>query len=78
MGCFHLCCTRQEARSTPIEEDIQSGTKKEKKEKQKLYIWGKRLHCWRNVGIWTLELNKTDLSLKKHLIEFFPYKRTLR
>ena len=79
MGCFHHYCPCQEARPALTEEDIQRGTKKrEPDEMRKQYIDEKGYTV---VEMWECDwwkLYKTDVSVKEHLRESFPYKRPLR
>ena len=78
MGCFYHFCPCQELRPSLIEEDIQLGSKKRKfdalrrhyiQEKGFKVIGMRECEWWR--------LYKTTNTVKQHIREYFPYRRSL-
>ena len=78
MGCFYHFCPCQELRPPLIEEDIQRGSKKRE-------LDALRRHCIQEKGfkvieMWECEwlrLYKATNSVKQHIREHFPYRRSL-
>ena len=78
MGCFYHFCPRRELRSPLTEEDIQRGSKKKELDALKR-------HCIQEKGFKVIEiwecrwwrLYKTTNTVKQHIREHFPYKRSL-
>ena len=79
MGCFYHSCRCQDTRYALAEEDIQPGTKKrEVEEMWRRYIEEKGFNAVETCECQKWKLYKSDLSLKEHLRESFPYKPLLR
>ena len=78
MGCFYQFCPCQELRPSLTEEDIQRGSKKRE-------VDGLRRHYIQEKGfnvteMWECEwrrLCKTTDTVKQHIREHFPYRRSL-
>ena len=78
MGCFYHFCPCEEVRPSLTEEDIQRGIKKrELDELRRNYIKQKGFTV---IEMWECEwwrLYKTGTSVKEHIREMFPYRRSL-
>ena len=78
IGCFYHFCPCQELRPSLTEEDIQRGSKKRE-------LDALRRHCiqekaFKVIEMWECErwrLYKTSNTVKQHLREHFPYRRSL-
>ena len=78
MGCFYHYCPCQELRPSLIEEDIQRGSRKRE-------LNGFRPHYIQEIGFTVIErwdcdwwrLYKTTNTVKQHIREHFPYRRSL-
>ena len=78
MGCFYHFCPCQELRPSLSEEDIQRGSKKRELDAlRRHYIQEKGLNV---IEMWECEwwrLYKTTNTVKQHIREHFPYRRSL-
>ena len=78
MGCFYHFCPCQELRPSLTEEDIQRGSKKREPDAlRRHYIQEKGFNV---IELWECEwwrLYKTTNSVKQHIREHFPYRRSL-
>ena len=78
MGCFYHFCSCQELRPSLTEEDIQRGNKKgELDALRRHYIQEK---SYKVIEMWECEwqrLYKTTNTVKQHIREDFPYRRSL-
>ena len=78
MGCFYLFCPCQELRPSLTEEDIQRGSKKRELDAlRRHYIQEKNFNVFE---MWECEwwrLYKTTNTVKQHIREHFPYRRSL-
>ena len=78
MGCFYHFCPAQELSSSLTETDIQLGSKKgEFDAMRRHYIQEKGFKV---IEMWECEwwrLYKTTNSVKQHIREHFPYRRSL-
>ena len=78
MGCFYHFCLCQELRPSFTEKDIQSGSKKRELDAlRRHYIQEK---CFKVFEMWECEwwrLYKTTNTVKLHIREHFPYRRSL-
>ena len=78
MGCFYHFCPCQEIRPSVNEEDIKSGSRKrELDELRRDYLQEKGFAV---IEMWECEwwrLYKTTISVKQHIREKFPYRRSL-
>ena len=78
MRCYYHYCPCQEARPSLTDSDVEKGIKRRQQdEMRKDYVQQKGYQL---VEMWECEwwsLSKTDASVKSHLRENFPYKRTL-
>ena len=78
MGCFHHFCPCQELRPSLTDEDIQRGTKKKELDALKRYYIQKQ--GFNDIEMWECEwwrLYKTTNTVKQHIREHFPYRRSL-
>ena len=78
MGCFYHFCPCQELRPSLTEEDFQRGSKKRELDAlRRHYIQEKGFNV---IEMWECEwwrLYKTTNSVKQHIREHFPYRRSL-
>ena len=78
MGCFYHLCPYQELRPSLTEEDIQRGSKKRELDAlRRHYIQEKG---YKVIEMWECEwwrLYKTSNTVKQHIREHFPYRRSL-
>ena len=78
MGCFYHFCPCQEISPSLTEEDIQRGSKKRELDAlRRHYIQEKGFN---GIEMWECEwwrLYKTTNSVKQHIREHFPYRRSL-
>ena len=78
MGCFYHFCARQELRLSLTEEDIQRGSKKRRLDALRChYIQEKG---YKVMEMWECEwwrLYKTTNTVKQHIREHFPYRRSI-
>ena len=78
MGCFYDFCACQELRPLLTEEDIQRGSKRRELDaSRRHYIQEK---CYKVTEMWECEwwrLYKTTNTVKQHIREHFPYRRSL-
>ena len=78
MGCYYHYCSSQEARPSLTDTDIERGVKKRQHDEMRRdYIQQTRYQI---VGMWECEcwsLYRTDASVKSHLRENFPYRRSV-
>ena len=78
MGCFYHFCPCQELRPSLTEEEIQRGSKKRELDAlRRHYIQGKGFKV---IEMWECEswrLYKTTNTVKQHIREHFPYRRSL-
>ena len=78
MGCFYHFCPCQELRPSLTEEDIQQGSKKRELDAlRRHYIQEKGFNF---IEMWECEwwrLYKTTITVKQHIREHFPYRRSL-
>ena len=78
MGCFYHFCPCQELRLSPTEDEIQRGSKKRK-------LDALRRHYIQEKGFKVIEMGecewwrvyKTTNTVKQHIREHFPYRRSL-
>ena len=78
MGGFNHFCLCQELRSSLTEEDIQRGSKK--RELDTLRRHYKQEKGFKVIEMWECEwrrLHKTTNTVKRHIGEHFPYRRSL-
>ena len=78
MGCFYHFCPCQELHRSLIEEDIQRGSRK--RELDALTRHFIQEEGFKVFGMWECEwwrLYKTPYTVKKHIREHFPYRRSL-
>ena len=77
MGCFYHFCVCQKLRSSLTEEAIQRGSKKREINALRHYIQEKG---FKGIDIWEFEwwrLYKITNTVKQHIREHFPYRRSL-
>ena len=78
MGCFHHFCPCQELRPSLTEEDIQLGSRKRELDAMRRhFIQEKSLKV---IEMWECEwwrLYKTTNTVKQHIRQHFPYRRSL-
>ena len=78
MGCFYHFCPCQELRPSLTEEDFQRGSKKRELDAlRRHYIQEKG---YKVIEMWECEwwrLYKTNNTVKQHIREHFPYRRSL-
>ena len=78
MGCFYHFCPCQELRPSLTEEDIQRGSKN--RELDALRRQYKQEKGYKVIELWECEwwrLCKTTNTVKKHIREHFPYRRSV-
>ena len=75
MGCFYDFCLCQEVRPSLSEEDFQRGSKRQldalRIQQEKCF------KCYWIVGVQMVETYKTTNSVKQHICEHFPCRRSL-
>ena len=78
MGCFNLFCPCQELRPSLIEEDLQRGSKQ--RELDALRRHYRQEKGYKVLDMWDCEwwrLYKTTNTVKQHIREHSPYRRSL-
>ena len=78
MGCFYHFCLCQELRPSLTEEDIQRGSKKRELDALKRHSIQEK--GFKVIEMWECErwrLYKTTNTVKQHIREHFPYRRSL-
>ena len=77
MGCFYHFCPCQEVRPSLIEEDIQRGSKKRELDALRRHYIQEKGH--KVIEMWECDwwrLYKTTNTVKQHIREHFPYRRS--
>ena len=78
VGCFYHFCPCQELRSSPTEEDIQRDSKKRELDAlRRHYIQEKSFKVIEMCECEWWRLYKTTNTVKQHIREHFPYRRSL-